>query len=254
MKPSVFASIVLGCTLIGFVGWRVHAMRTQETPHFEIVEDPSFSHGPGCESLVGLADQALRTDGAASSSTLTVLILGDAATANEPWQLGSYSIPRTRKVLEGRKANAKREQGILDDILRKCEAVRPTRISPIFLGVKQAVADLRAQGCNESSRCALFVDSDLQENVETLVMKIIDGESRGGGRNLPPQLNNEGINVTFCGLAVTPGRSVSLTSREARLSSGHKSRNEERLQETWLELFADTRAVTFEPYCPRRSR
>lgn len=47
MKPSVLAIIVVGSTLVGFVGWRVHAMKTQETPHFEIVEDPSLSHGQG---------------------------------------------------------------------------------------------------------------------------------------------------------------------------------------------------------------
>jgi hypothetical protein len=250
MKPFVLAIIVVGSALSGFVGWRVHAMKTQEVPHFEIVEDPSLSHGPGCESLIGLADRVLRTDGAVSGSTLTILILGDEATANEPWQLGRYSVPRSRKVLEGRKADVKRQQGIRDDIVRKCRTVRPTRISPIFLGVKQAVADLRAQGCVRTSHCELFADSDLEENVETSVRKSINGELRGVGHGFPAPINNEGIGVTFCGSAVTVGHR-NLAGKETKAPSGHKSGHQERLRDTWLSLFADPRAVRFEPYCPQ---
>ncbi len=97
---------------------------------------------------------------------LTVLVLGDEATANEPWQLGRYFIPATRKVLEGRTANLKRQEAVLHDIWNKCQTIRRTTVSPIYLGVTQGVADLRAHGCKWTSSCQVLVDSDLEENVE----------------------------------------------------------------------------------------
>jgi len=250
MKTSILYAILFCSASVGFVVWRVHAVRAQGAQHFALVEDRSMSHEEGCESLLGLAERALRTEGVSSSSTLTVLVIGDEATANEPWQLGRYSIPRTRKVLEGRTANLRRQQDVLHDIWNKCQAVHRTRISPIFLGVKQAIADLRAQGCSETSHCELFVDSDLEENVETSIKKTLNNPS-GGMRILPSPLNNDGIDVTFCGLAVTAGRIVDPSGREIRKASPRNSRREDRLRQIWLTLFTRPEAVRFQPYCPQ---
>jgi hypothetical protein len=225
-------------------------VRTKETPHFEIVEDPSFSHKQGCESLLGLVEQAVSADGASPGSTLTVLVLGDKATANEPWELGRYSIPRTRKALEGRSANLRRRQDLLRDVLKKCQALRPTNISPIFLGVKQAVADLRAKGCTRTSRCKLFVDSDLEENVEASIRRSLNS-ANGEMSILPAPINNDGIDVTFCGLAVTAGHIVDLSGRKTFRASPRNSRHEDRLRQVWATVFSRPEAVKFEPYCSR---
>jgi hypothetical protein len=69
------------------------------TSHF--VEDPALLYPEGCEPLLGLAEKVSSTDGISPGSTLIVLVIGDETTANEPWQLWTYSIPTTRKVLEG---------------------------------------------------------------------------------------------------------------------------------------------------------
>lgn len=250
MKTSILYTLLFCTACVAFVAWRVHAVRTQDAPHFEIVEDPSLSHEQGCASLLGLAEQALHAEGVSRNSTLTVLVLGDQATANEPWRLGTYAIPMTRKVLEGRTANRRRRQDVLHDIGNRCQAVRPTNISPIFLGVKQAMADLRAQGCSATSHCELFVDSDLEENVETSIKKSINNHG-GGTRILPSPINNAGINVAFCGLAVTAGRIVDPSGREIRKASPRNSRRDHRLRQTWLSLFTKPEAVRFEPYCPQ---
>src|SRR6266849_5317734 len=124
MKPGMLCTIILCVVSVGFVGWRVYVLKNRETTHFGLVEDPSLSHPEGCESLLGLAEKVLSTDGISPDSTLTVLVIGDETTANEPWQLGMYSIPMTRKVLEGRIANSRRRQAVLHDIWSKCQAVR----------------------------------------------------------------------------------------------------------------------------------
>lgn len=249
MKRSILAFVVGGMLCAGFIGWRILAMRNQLTPHFEIVIDPSLSHPQSCGSLLGLAEQAIHAEAVSGYSTLTVLVLGDKATANEPWQLGRYSIPRTHKVLEGRTVNLRREEGVLSDIRSKCEAVHRTNISPIFMGVKEAVADLRARGCRENSHCIVFVDSDLAENVET---SIKDALNRERSVKLPPAspVDNQGIKVSFCGLAVTTGRVVDHSSREARRVLPRDPGRDDRLRQVWRSLFSQPELVRFEPYCP----
>ncbi len=252
MKTTVLWVALFCAACAGFVGWRVHAVRTQDPPHFEIVLDPSLSHPTNCDSVAGLAEQSFGADGVSPGSSLTVLVLGDQATANEPWQLGRYAIPRTHKVLEGRAANARLEEAVLRDITVKCQSARRTNISPIFLGVKQSVADLRAQGCTANSHCELFVDSDLEENVDPSVKKNLN--SRVSARHdLPLPIDNKGIEISFCGLAVTTGHIPDASGREARRTSARDSNREDRLEVVWRSLFTNTELVRFEPYCPSAS-
>lgn len=252
MKTNILWTVLFCCAAAGFVAWRVHSVKTQNTPHFAIVEDRSISHPDGCNSLLGLAEQVFRTEGVTANSTLTVLVVGDESTANEPWQLGRYSIPRTRKVLEGRAADRRRQSEILRDIKNKCQAIRRTKVSPIFLGTKQAIADLRAQGCRENSRCALFVDSDLEENVEPSIKKSLDNRS-GRTLELPTPINNQGFDTTFCGLAVTTDHLVDPSGRETRKAPPLRdSGREDRLRHVWLTLFTRPDAVQFQPYCPQK--
>lgn len=251
MKSGLLYTMLLCAASAGFVSWRVHALNNQVTPHFELVEDPSLSHPEGCESLVGLAEKALSADPHSPGSTLTVLVIGDETTANEPWQLGTYSIPTTRKVLEGKAGNSRARQDVLRDILNKCRAVRRTNASPIFLGVKQAVADLRAKGCGETTHCRLLIDSDLEENVEPSVKKNLNGTI--GKKNVLPLIENNGIEVTFCGLAVTTGRLVDSSSKGFRNQPPRTPAREDQLREVWRSLFAQPETVMFEPYCPQPS-
>ena len=245
----IAASLVLAAT---FVGWRAHAAHTRATVHFEIVKDPSRSSTDGCETLIGLAEGALTADGVSAKSTVTVLFLGDAATAHEPILLGSYSIPFSTKVIEGRNGNRHRQTTLLKDLAAKCRTARATGISPIFLGVKQAIADLRGKGCNTGSRCQLLVDSDLEENVEPGIKSRLNVP----GGNLPPLpglIDNSDITVSFCGLAATTGQIVDASGRVIQKLAARDPNREDRLKSTWRSLFAAPDLVTFRPYCPATS-
>ena len=116
MSRQVLYAILFCLGSVGFVAWRVQAARNRETPHFEIVKDPSASHGGACESLIGLTGHVLEENATGPGSTITVLILGDQSTASEPWRMGEYSVPSVRKVLEGRSAKLRQQQQILRDI------------------------------------------------------------------------------------------------------------------------------------------
>lgn len=248
MKTGLLCTILFCVASLGFIGWRVYDLKNRETPQIEIVEDPSLSRPEGCESLLGLVESAMSTESISPSSTITVLVMGDEATANEPWQLGTYSIPATRRVLEGRTASSRGRLDLLHDISNKCQSFRRTTVSPIFLGVKQAVADLRARGCGETSRCKLLVNSDLEENVEMSIKKSLN--STAGGKTILPLVENNGIDVTFCGLAVTTGRLADSSSRGFRNAPPRTPAREDRLREVWRSLFVNPGVVNFEPYCP----
>ena len=73
---------------------------------------------------MGLAEQSFRADGLSRDSTLTVLVLGDASTANEPWQLGRYAVPVTSKVLEGKTADEKNFHAAAEAALKGAKPLR----------------------------------------------------------------------------------------------------------------------------------
>jgi hypothetical protein len=252
MKNPVLILLLACVASVSFIGWRVHEMSTQTVNHLGLVYDPSFSYTEGCRSILGSAEELLRNSSVSPNSTLTVLVLGDDFSAHEPRKLAEYSIPTSRKVIEGRLANVRRQQSVLHDLWEKCTAVRPTTISPIFLGVKQAVADLRGHGCGEGSQCELRVNSDLEENVERTLKGRIN-HAREGKVPLPNPLDNSGIQVTFCGFAATAGRIVDPSGREIRRPAARDPNYGDRLQDAWRRMFARPELVGFEPYCPKPS-
>jgi len=248
-----FVILISACIAsVSFVGWRMRAMRNHTVNHFELVQDPSRSFTGGCTSIVGAAGAVLRDPDASADSTLTVLALGDRSTANEPRRLATYIIPTARQVIEGRRAAVERKERILQDLRVRCESVRPTLVSPVYLGVKQAVADLRAEGCREGAHCGLWVSTDLEENV---VRTIEDRINRTGDQRdpLPARLDNSGVTVTFCGFAQTAGRLVGPFGREIRSVVARDPHRDDRLQAAWQSLFARPELVRFQPYCPEPS-
>ena len=199
---NIILAVSASTALFGFIGWRVYASKAQPVAEYEIVKDRSGSHPDGCTSLLGLAEEIVRNEPASAKSQLTVLITGDGASANEPLQLARYSIPRTRRAIEGRTVSARAQQDLLADLAHRCQAVHSTHTSPIFLAVAEALADLHAQGCNQKAECQLYIDSDGEENVDRTIREMLNG-APATRHLLPSRLDNSGIRVTFCGLAVT---------------------------------------------------
>lgn len=245
------ATIVFLCAslAVGFVAWRVHAVNHRTINHFALLADPSISYTGGCEAAVGAAETVLHASTVSSRSTLRVLALGDRATAYEPRELAKYEIPSSRKVIENRHAHERRRSAVLHDIWTNCSSVRPTSISPIFLGVKQGLAALRAEGCREGSHCELRVSSDLEENVEPGIKNRLNNVR--GRTPLPKLLDNTGTEVIFCGFAATAGQIVDPTGREVRHVALRDPAREDRMQRVWTSVFTNPERVKFEPYCAK---
>jgi len=252
VKQQILLSTLLFFVVVGFVAWRVNAGRTLKINHAMLIHDPSLSHPDGCSAVIGLAERAFGTDALSSRSTLTMLAVGDESSAYQPKLVAKYAVPKNRKAIEGRSATITRRQQLLSDLRMKCESLRPTLISPISLGLKQGIAQLRALGCKDNFDCHLYINSDGEENADSSIRRALDG-SRGKSQTLPAALDNKGIHVVFCGLAVRAGRIVDPSGREIRRTPPHDPGRDDRLRSTWTSLFAEPQLVSFEPYCPQPS-
>jgi hypothetical protein len=250
MKTAAVIVLLASAASIGFIGWRVHAIHTQIASHFAVVGDASLSYTGGCASVVGLAEEGLRSARLSQGSSITVLMTGDANSANEPRELARYRVPISRKVIEDRHADERRQSEILHDIAARCHAVSPASISPVFMAVKEAIAGLRAQGCRSGSHCELRVASDLEENVEPEFKAALDSR-QGTKRSFGNQLDNDGIEVVFCGLATTGGGPKDASRRKVNSRRIRRdSRRQDRLQQLWSSVFKNPEGVRFEPFCP----
>jgi hypothetical protein len=250
-KTSTLLVPLVSLAVVAFAGWRVYAMKREPVNHFAILEDPSLSYTGRCQATVGSAEHILRGPRVSRGSKLILLVLGDSRTANEPRELGKYDMPISSKVIEGRKANERRQQALLQEISNKCRSIGSTSLSPIFIGVRQAIADLRGEGCTEISHCELWVSSDLEENVEAGIKGRLSRTPRQGP--LPAALDNNGIDVTFCGYATTAGQTAHPRGREVRRFTGRSSARDDRLQGVWTSLLTNPERVRFQPYCPSPS-
>jgi len=252
MKQTILLLMLLFGTTSGFVAWRMIASRAIRTNHVVLVHDSSLSRPDRCRAVVGLAERALGSDAFSSGSILSALALGDRSTAYEPKLFAQYTMPKSRKAIEGRRAIIRRQEDLLTDFRKKCEGLRPTVISPIFLGLKQGIALLRSLGCSEDFDCHLYLSSDAEENAELSIQNSLRG-AREGDHALPAPLDNRGIRVVFCGIAVTAGTIVHPSGREIRKVVPHDPARDDRLRSTWKLLFTERELVSFEPYCPEPS-
>jgi hypothetical protein len=237
---KAFYVVSLSCAVTVFIGWRVHTVRTRRAPHYEILKDRSLSDADGCESVVGIAKGIFRMGNNEPKSTVNVLVTGDTETANEPRQIGRYTIPVSHKALEGKNVIEGQQEEILEDVSRKCQAAGRTNISPILLGVTAAIADLRAEGCGQTSHCQLYVDSDLEENADASIKRSL---SVGRMQMQSPVIDNGAIGITFCGIVETHGRSAGGQFAQM-LGARYQLR-----KNVWISLFTQPGNVSFEPYC-----
>lgn len=241
------ALVVVFAGVATFVAWRVSAVTHQKVDHYGVVHDSSESFSGGCVALVAAAEQVNSQQTSSAASTFSVVTLGDDSTANEPRLLATYSIPRTRQVIEGLHADTRRQQEMYKDIWNKCISVRPVSVSPIFFAVKQSVAYLKAKGCAQNSHCVLSVHSDLEENVERAIRERIQTGRTAGV--LPSPVDNSGIAVSFCGLAETAGIKKGTSGHQVRQTALRDPEREDRIRQTWRSLFTNSENVTFSPYC-----
>ncbi|HEX8567000.1 MAG TPA: hypothetical protein VF648_15260 [Pyrinomonadaceae bacterium] len=240
---GAFALITLGIAVFStiFAG-------EQEIAHAVAIDDWSESTPGDCFKTVELGRKAINSPQMEQGSTVTFLLTGDAATANEPRSLGTFPIPVSAKVLEGEQTSAKEQEKILSTIKAKCEQALPAQTSSIFLAVKSGAELLRNKGCKpNSAKCQMFVKSDLQENVEPQIKAALNGNAQAL-KKLPAPIDNRGIHLTVCGIAETKG-TVTENKKERKLTPNRTAQQSDLIRQIWSGLFLEPQSVSFNPFC-----
>jgi hypothetical protein len=130
----------------------------------------------------------------------------------------------------------------------RCEKTARTKVSPIFLSIERAVQHLRTLGCGPNSGCAVYVQSDLEENGDRRIKAALDG-APPDKQALPPPINNDGINIIVAGLTETSGI-ASTSGAKRHFTRPHDPDRADRLRSVWQKSFTDPSRLVLEPYCP----
>lgn len=224
---------------------------TVQTVHAVIARDRSDSVLSDCGCTEALLKKALAAPNMTKASTVTVVASGDESTADEPVLVGSFNVPTTRRVIEGRDATHRKQETLLADLKTKCEALPVTKRSPIVLLIRRGVERLRQLGCNSATPgCAVWVQTDGEETAEAQLKQLLDGSRPNRQGGAMPMIDNTGIDIVFYGLSQTVGEREMADGRRRQFTHERDSRRAERIGNGWLSVFTDPGRVRFEPFCP----
>jgi hypothetical protein len=250
LKLGVLFIVVGVCAVAAFGYWRYRAAKESGvTAHVGILRDPSGSRPDDCNHTVGLSERALALPGVTKVATISLLAVGDEASAFEPRMVGRLPVPATKTVIEGQRAAARQRQGLLPDIRGRCEEVKQTETSPIYNGLVRSVEYVKGLG-SPSDSFYLFVQTDGEETVNQQIKKALS-EPASAKLSLPPLIRNEGVHLVFCGMAETIGQTAPVNGKSRQLSRPRGPQRAERIQQVWSALFSDPSLVSFEPFCPQ---
>jgi hypothetical protein len=224
---------------------------TLQPSHAVIGRDRSDSVLSDCGCTVALMKKSFNGAHLGRGSTVTVVASGDESTADEPVLIGSFDVPTTRQVIEGRDATQRKQEALLENLKSKCEALPGTKRSPIVLLIRRGVERLRQAGCNSAtSDCAVWVQTDAEETAEAQLKKLLDGNRPNKQGGAMPMIDNHGIEIVFYGLSQTVGEREMADGRRRQFTRERDSRRAERIRDGWLSVFTDPGRVRFEPFCP----
>lgn len=248
MKPKLVAVTVICFGLLGFLGWRVQvARRPPRVAHVAIVLDRSASLTAGCAAVASLARGVFALPGVGPSSTLSLMTTGEVSTAYEARLLAVYPLPFSRRIIEGRQTEARRQSDLVHVVEGRCQETRTTSTSPILRAVMSATTHLRAKGCTAAMPCFAFVVTDGEENVDPGVRRALDLGGRAL-RDLHGAVSNEGVRMSLCGFGQTT-ISPSGAPVTKRPDPRHARIRGTRLREVWTAVFTRPDQVSINPYC-----
>lgn len=256
LGTTAFAALLAGAAAFGW--WRYDKYRhAPPPPQGLLLLDRSDSILGGCDDVSAMAREMLASSRFEPGSSIGLMVTGDDSTAGEPVLLGTFEVPVTRRVVEGRAKGVQQQRDLIDRVKSRCEESPQTKRSPIYMAVRRASEYLRSRGCKSGSSCWLYLKSDLEELSEGRIRDLIEGapgrvrKASDNTSQLPTLIDNAGINVSVCGLSETAGAPVSGGGRRTILTPIRDARRADRIRSVWEQLFSDPPRVSFSPSCPK---
>lgn len=215
-------------------------------------QSDSIETDKDCLILTGLVKRSLEVKGIRKGSKMFISGTGNPSTAMEPVQFASFEIPAFSRVMEGKESIKAARKELILNLVSECKKRNSTaKTSPIFLAVKRALEQLKAVGCDSSVLCYLFIRTDGEETEEPwLKNSLKTGKQFKTGQPMP--LDNQGIQVVFCGFSETIGELIE-KNKKKKLTPIRNAERAEFLNTLWSKVFTQPEKVIFEPFCPKNS-
>lgn len=250
------AGLALAIGAITFGVWRyIEYRHAPPAPQGAILRDRSDSNSGGCEDFMAMGRDLLSSFEFKKGSSIAVMVSGDDRTADEPVLIGSFDVPLSQRVVDGRSKLAQQQQDLLGAVKRKCIEAGQADRSPVYMAIRRSVEYLHAKGCDGRSPCVLYVQSDLEEMSEKGIKELLNGSvaavNTAQALSLPKPIDNSGIEVRICGLSETSGTAHSANGKQRRFTPRHGAQRADRLQSIWEKLFTLPQGVSFNSHCPK---
>jgi len=204
--------------------------------------DRSLSAGESCVALGRRVREILASS--AGSSKWTFFATGTAATAYEPIAIAVDSVPARERLLDDKEIVDQHTEKFVDDVIEACKKIPAADVSPIFLGVKDVIAQARRRA--DKAHVYVHIISDLEETIEKSIREALT-QAPGMKSELPDPIDTRDIALDVCGYAETFG----YVTKEGKkvLPAPRTAQSAERLLEVWTGRFTDRARVTYTPFC-----
>lgn len=242
---------IFGLITLALVGVAVGRFLTHKNlpPQHAMLYDQSISKIDGCSCIKNYGRRLVES-AVSPGEVATLYSLGTAANGFQPQLVDTFPIPKDISVL-GDKQKAKAEvESFLNALETKCKSIPRSDRTPLVLGVRTILEQLRPK-CSPESRCSLYVQSDLVEDVSPEFLKAFDAEKAGRASADFERFDNTNIPVTFAGtVEVVVARGKKKSSKDKSLQVIGDGRIWKNL---WSHSFTHSQSLTFQPICDRDS-
>lgn len=229
-NQQTLAAALVGALLAGGAGATLLRPGAVVPTHWVVlVLDRSLTADPTnrCVDAARIADSLATREGAAVH--LFLRVTGTGQSAEEPVALGEFSPERVFRYLDHAPADATVPSAFSTRVRTACEGSSPTVESPLFAAARSALDEVRPLPGTRS----LWIRTDGVEEVDA----VLRARLRGRARVSPPRLDNQGVDVTFCG-----GSARTVASGAAQPSRAV-------VEDAWRLEFAVPASLRFVPTC-----
>lgn len=226
--------------LVTALVWALANRERPKSAQFALLIDYSNSRTINCGAVETTMQEIMSSPNLMTNSNLYLFSTGDDKSSDEPILLEKYQIPVNIKVLEGQSKAGREKQEFIGKIKTRCEQESTKKRSPILLGIKRVIENLRINGCDTKATCKIFVQTDGQELSETSVKQLLDAKADNNS-NAQVSIPNEGINIKICGFAQV--------NEAKNQKNRHNIQTADKTISVWKQIFTEPNSVIFQPHC-----
>lgn len=225
-------SFLLAAALLGGCSSASSSPSSKAPRHVALLTDRSPSiedgHGSSCTGVRWMLGKALESPGVGPHSHVQAFTTGNGV-GNSIIPLGAPMVMPPPLTSDQDQLRLLLLQRGRKPIEAACAQLTPSETSPLWLALRDTVAQMQSWGCDDMHPCTLWMQTDLQETDDLGIRQALRAKT---GAKLPAPLRAPGINVSACGLGAST----------ERVDAALRARTEE----VWGQLVP---GMTFAPIC-----